>query len=91
MLTMTPNAAVAVKSVAAALELPETGGLRVSPKGDPPNVELAPAPRPAASDAVVEALGALLFVSPEAARSVDDKVLDAEVTAGEIRFAVRDG
>ena len=87
---MTANAAVAVKSVTAALELPESGGLRVSAKDDPPGIELAPVPRPAAADAVVEELGAHLFVAPEAARAVDDKVLDADVTAGEIRFAVRD-
>jgi hypothetical protein len=87
MLTITANAAVAVKGVAAALELPETGGLRVSRTRDS-GIELVPAARPLAEDAVLEKLGAHVFVA--SATGVEDKVLDARVAAGAIRFSVRD-
>jgi hypothetical protein len=87
MLTMTANAAVAVKGVAAALELPESGGLRVSRRAGR-GIELVPAARPRAEDDVVEKLGAHVFVPSGA--GMQDKVLDARMVAGAIRFSVRD-
>jgi iron-sulfur cluster assembly protein len=89
MLTMTANAAVAVKGVAAALDLPETGGLRVSREAGR-EIELVPAEHPRANEKVVERLGARVFVPSGTAAAVEDAVLDARVAAGAIRFSVRD-
>ena len=39
-------------------------------------------------DQVVEESGAQVFLEPHAAEALDDKVLDAEIEGGEVRFAV---
>lgn len=44
--------------------------------------------RPHPQDAVVEAEGAHIFLAPEAAETMDDKVLDADIEGGEVRFAL---
>jgi hypothetical protein len=45
-------------------------------------------PFPAEDDQVVEESGAQVFLEPHAAEALDDKVLDAEIERGEVRFAV---
>src|ERR671915_371174 len=49
---------------------------------------VALAPVPAEEDQVVEESGAQVFLEPHAAEALDDKVLDAEIEGGEVRFAV---
>jgi iron-sulfur cluster assembly protein len=90
MLMLTRDAAEAVKGLA---EAPGAEGLRIStvpPATDArgPRLQVALAPGPDPQDAVVEAEGARIFLAPDAAPELDDKVLDADIEAGEVRFAV---
>jgi Fe-S cluster assembly iron-binding protein IscA len=93
MLVLTEAAAEVVKSVTSAPQLPATAGLRISsseaePKGaEALKVEAVSAPD--AGDLVLEAAGGRIFVAPQAAGFLDDKVLDAQVDeAGNARFAL---
>ena len=42
------------------------------------------------SDTVLEADGARLYVEPETLRVLDHKLLDADITDGNARFALRE-
>jgi iron-sulfur cluster assembly protein len=93
MLTLTDNAAEAVKHAMNAAEgLPESGGLRISAQdlGDSTGLGLAVAPVPGESDQVIEEEGARVFVAAEVAPFLDDKVLDAEHEGSSIQFSVLD-
>jgi len=87
MLTITDTAADAIKGIVATQEMPESAGLRVAaqPEG---TLEVSIAALPAEEDQVIEDSGAHVFLEPTAAEALDDKVLDAEVEGGEVRFAV---
>ncbi|MCT9821115.1 Fe-S cluster assembly protein HesB [Microbacterium sp. W1N] len=89
MLTLTENAATAVKDLAAQLPT-DTGGIRISEAVEPGAgyaVSLATAPQP--DDVVVENSGARVFVDPVATVQLDDRVLDARVADdGSIGFAL---
>jgi len=91
MLTITDRAAEAIKGIVASPEVPEGAGLRIvaRPGGQPEGaLEVSIAALPAEEDKVVEESGAQVFLEPAAAEALDDKVLDAEVEGGEVRFAV---
>jgi len=93
MLTMTPNAAEAVRALAAGDAVEPSRGIRISAgtatmNGAPLEVALVDGPE--AADQTIDDSGARLFVSPEVAPFLDDKVLDAEVDAGQVRFAISD-
>ena len=45
-------------------------------------------PSPAESDVVVEAEGEQIFLGPEVAGFLDDKVLDAQMDEGRVNFAI---
>jgi iron-sulfur cluster assembly protein len=92
MLVLTSDAAEAIKGLT---EVPDTDGLRISavPSSDGSpgfGLQLALAPEPAPEDEVVETEDARVFLDPPAARALDDKVLDADVEAGEVRFSLGD-
>lgn len=88
MLTLTPNASAVVKQLVDQIE--GQSGLRISQ--DSPEsaaLEVSPAPGPEATDQVVEADGAQVFLEPNAATSLDDKVLDATVDQeGQVEFSL---
>jgi iron-sulfur cluster assembly protein len=90
MLTLTENAATAVRSIVS--QVPDTadGGLRIRGNGTPDaGYELAVVPAAEAGDAVVEQSSARVFVDQQAALQLDDKILDAEVGQdGSVRFAL---
>jgi iron-sulfur cluster assembly protein len=90
MLTMTENATTVVKTLASRGGSGEEGGLRISsqaPESREYAVEVTPGP--AETDTVVETDGARVFLEPNAATALDDKVLDADVsTEGNIRFSI---
>ncbi|MGH2955597.1 MAG: hypothetical protein ACRDL6_01190 [Solirubrobacterales bacterium] len=96
MLTITSDAAEAIRVVRDALELPESGGLRISTapqsmNGTGPSFAVEFAPSPADEDQVVEDAGAQIFLAPGADAALDDKLLDADIEAGgEIRFMIED-
>jgi iron-sulfur cluster assembly protein len=93
-LTLTSNAAEAVKRIAeASSELPKESGLRIEAQ---PTEEgqvsfgLAMVESPDANDQVIEEAGARVYVEPEAALILEDKVLDATVVADRVQFSLSD-
>jgi iron-sulfur cluster assembly protein len=91
MLTITHTAAEAIKGIVASPQVPEGAGLRIATRPESPAegaFEVTVAPVPAEEDQVVEESGAQVFLEPRAAEALDDKVLDAEIEGGEVRFAV---
>jgi len=90
MLTLTENASTVVKTLAHRGGTTEEGGLRISSAAaDSREYAVEVTPGPAESDTVVEAGGARVFLEPNAAVALDDKVLDAEVNdAGNVRFSL---
>lgn len=89
MLMLTRDAADAIKGLA---EAPGAEGVRISAltsvDAAAPGLQVTLARGPDAQDAVVEAEGARIFLAPDAAQALDDKVLDANVEGEEVRFAV---
>src|ERR1700722_15192219 len=83
MLVLTEAAAEAVKSVTSTPQTPDGTGLRIVSSApqpeDPGALRLAAAAGPDENDQVIEAAGARVFLEPQAAAYLDDKVLDAEV------------
>ena len=91
MLAITENAAEAIQTiVASSPEVREKGGLRIlaRPEGEQEKLELTIAAIPAEDDEVVEEHGAHVFLDPEAASYLDDKVLDARVEGNQVGFAL---
>ena len=91
MLAITENAAEAIQTmVASSPEGPEKGGLRILARseGEQEKLELTIAAIPAEDDEVVEEHGAHVFLNPEAASYLDDKVLDARVEGDQVGFAL---
>ena len=84
MLLLTETAAEVVKSVTSTPQAPEGGGLRIASSAaaapeTPGELQLSAAPEPSAEDQVIEAAGARVFLEPNAAAYLQDKVLDAKV------------
>jgi Fe-S cluster assembly iron-binding protein IscA len=73
-------------------EASETGGLRLVAEhdGTRANFQLSVVPLPAEDDEVIEEQGARLFLEPEAASLLDDKVLDADVEQDRVAFTIAD-
>jgi Fe-S cluster assembly iron-binding protein IscA len=93
MLVLTEAAAEVVKSVTDTPTAPDGTGLRITQSADEPGtagaLQLAAAAEPGLGDQVVETAGARVFLDPQAATYLDDKVLDAEVdTQGKVRFTL---
>jgi Fe-S cluster assembly iron-binding protein IscA len=87
-LTLTPNASAVVKQLVDQIE--GQSGLRISQDSpDSAALDVAPAPGPEPTDQVVESAGAQVFLEPNAATSLDDKVLDAAVDQnGTVEFSI---
>jgi Fe-S cluster assembly iron-binding protein IscA len=78
MVTVTDQAATAIRMLIANPEVPAGAGLRITgdqSHGD--DLELALEPAPGADDTVVDSDGVLLFLDPTAAAVLDHKALDA--------------
>jgi iron-sulfur cluster assembly protein len=93
MLVLTEAAAEAVKSVTSNPQVPEGTGLRIASAApdsdDPAGFQLTAALVPAEDDQVIEAAGARVFLEPQAAAYLEDKVLDAQVDEqGQARFSL---
>ena len=89
MLTITENAEQALDAVAAAENVPEGAGVRISQgvgANGQPAVGLALVPGPQPGDAVVDDANVPVFVAAEVADMLDDKILDAQVQGEEIAF-----
>lgn len=91
MLAVTENAVETIKTITGSEGMPEGAGLRITTQGQQDEAELAVAvtENPGESDQVLSGEGARLFLGPEAAAYLDDKVLDAQVDdEGQVSFAV---
>lgn len=93
MLVLTELAAKVVKSVMSTPQAPQATGLRISSTVPAPDsasaLQVEAVPGPGENDQILEAAGALVFVEPQAAGFLDDKVLDAQVDGqGSPRFSL---
>jgi len=83
MLVMTEAAAGVVKSVTSDPQIPDGAGLRIASSTEVPQnpgaLQVTAAEGPAENDQVIESAGARVFLEPQAAACLDDKVLDAQV------------
>jgi iron-sulfur cluster assembly protein len=93
LLALTDSAVQAVTEIVSSSdEHSETGGLRMvaEQEGTQVNFQLAVVPVPAEDDEVVEEQGARVFLEPEAASLLDDKVLDAKLEQNRVAFTIAD-
>ena len=91
MLTITSNAAEAIRAIVHSTDVPDEGGIRISiarQNGSQASLELALTPAPMEGDDVLELNGAHVFLDEMASVALDDKALDAEVQGGEISFGI---
>ena len=92
MLTLTSNAAEAVKTIAdASPELPDESGLRIQAEPTEEgrvSLGLTMVASPDVDDQVIEEAGARVFVEPEAAAILEDKILDATVAGDRVQFTL---
>jgi iron-sulfur cluster assembly protein len=91
MLTITSNAAEAIRAIVQSTDVPDDGGIRISiarQNGTQAALELALSPAPMEGDNVLELNGAHVFLDETAALALDDKALDAEMQGGEISFGI---
>jgi iron-sulfur cluster assembly protein len=91
MLTITSNAAEAIRAIVENTDVPQEGGIRISiarQNGAQASLELSVTPAPMEGDEVVDLEGAHVFLDELAAVALDDKSLDAEIEGGEISFGI---
>ena len=91
LLALTDNAVEAVKTIVSSSE-GEASGLRMVAErsGTQANFQLSVVSLPADDDEVIEKRGARVFLEPEAASLLDDKVLDASVEQNQVAFTIAD-
>jgi iron-sulfur cluster assembly protein len=93
LLALTDSAVEAVKNIVSSSdEASETGGLRMvaEQEGMRTSLQVSVVPLPAEDDEVIEEQGARVFLEPEAASLLDDKVLDASVEQDQVAFTIAD-
>jgi iron-sulfur cluster assembly protein len=91
MLTITSNAAEAIRTIVESTDVPDEGGIRISiarQNGSQASLELAISPAPMEGDDVLELNGAHVFLDEMASVALDDKALDAEMEGDEISFGI---
>jgi iron-sulfur cluster assembly protein len=93
LLSLTETAAEAARQLAASSGLEPDPGLRItsgepSPTGTALQIGLTGAPE--ASDQTVAEGGATVYVEDQVAEFLDDKVLDAELDGGQVRFRLQE-
>lgn len=94
MLALTDQAVSAVQTILASSEMPEGSGMRISRAGDPGansagtgvELHLTLVEAPQEGDQIVSEPP--VFLEPEAAEVLDDKVLHAEIVEDQVRFTV---
>jgi iron-sulfur cluster assembly protein len=93
MLTITANAAEAVRQISAGSGLAPEPGLRIAagepgPQGTP--LELSVTGGAESTDQTVETGGARVYLEELVAPALDDKVLDAQIEDDQVRFALHE-
>lgn len=80
MLVLTHNATMVINSIVDQSDLPTGAGLRIAGSGNGREaLTIAATAEPSKTDQIVEEQGARVFLEPDAASMLDDKVLDATV------------
>jgi Fe-S cluster assembly iron-binding protein IscA len=91
MLTMTDNAATAIRDITSQDAAPPGAGLRISADESGVGLVLSLAAEPLEGDQVVDSAGARLFLDQYAAALLADKELDVTIDpSGDLQFAVAD-
>jgi iron-sulfur cluster assembly protein len=93
LLALTDSAVEAVKNIVSSSdEVAETSGLRMVADlaGTQANFQLRVVPVPAEDDEVIEEQGARVFLEPQAASLLGDKVLDASIDENQVAFTIAD-
>ncbi|HEU0248628.1 MAG TPA: iron-sulfur cluster biosynthesis family protein [Gaiellaceae bacterium] len=91
MLALTDNAVEAVEQIVSSSDVDsEIRGMRVVAErtGAETYFQLSVVPLPAEDDEVIEEDGARIFLDPEAASLLDDKVLDVSVEQNQLAFTI---
>lgn len=77
MLTLTENAQTALDEIATRADLPDGGGLRISPSvSQPGGLDLGLAPQPVQGDDVVRSGGTPVFIDQASSPALSDLTLD---------------
>lgn len=95
MLTLTPTASEAIRRLTEQVPSEEdTAGVRIAPGAAPAGegtaLELSLVEAPEQADHTLEEAGATVYLEPEAAQLLDDKVLDAQLRDEGVAFEVHD-
>lgn len=91
MLTVTNNAATAIRDITSQDAVPPGAGLRIASEDGGNALVLSLVAQPSEGDQVVDSAGARLFLDQQAAQLLDDKELDVTVDpSGDVQFAVGD-
>lgn len=93
MLTLTDSAKEMVRDMVSAESAPEGSGLRIAAAHDEeggPALSLELATEPAEGDQVLDDEGTRVFLEPEAASMLDDKVLNAQRHDDHYHFTLED-
>lgn len=93
MLAITNEAASAIDSIVTAREMPDEAGVRLSMHAgengaEQGEIRLELVEAPQSGDEVLEQ--APVFLEPQAAAVLDDKLLDADISGAQVQFAVRE-
>jgi iron-sulfur cluster assembly protein len=92
-LTLTPTAAEAVRRLVDNAPTEAAEGLRIAPgqaTAEGTSLQISIVDGPEIDDQEVLESGAHVFLEPEVAEFMEDKVLDAEVEETGVRFSIRD-
>ncbi|SCG61436.1 iron-sulfur cluster biosynthesis family protein [Micromonospora humi] len=79
MLTMTDNAVLVIRDLAAQEDLAEAGGLRIAADTEAGSLSIELVPQPVQGDQVVDTQGARIFLDTDAAELLNDTAVDAVV------------
>jgi iron-sulfur cluster assembly protein len=87
MLTITPQASEAIRGVLAGENVPDDSVFRITSQPEA-GLVVAVTDSPEPDDQIVKGEEVEICVEPTAAQMLDDKELDATVTAGQVKFSV---
>ncbi|NBE81691.1 HesB/IscA family protein [Micromonospora rubida] len=91
MLTMTDNAVLVIRDLAAQEDVAQDGGLRIAADADAGSLTIELVPEPAQGDQVVDTEGARIFLDPDAAELLSDTSVDASIDdEGVVQFGFTD-
>jgi len=93
MLTITPNAADAIRAIVQSTDVPDEGGIRIAvahQDAAQASLELSICSAPHEGDAILDEEGAHVFLDEVAVVALNDKSLDAQVEGDAISFGILD-